>query len=83
MTPSIDFAHSITGFDEIAKRRRQLKGLGGFHQLSLLNRDLEGFMRVSENFKPVSLSVMLKIIHHSHQWSSGGRGSRSGATLLF
>ena len=40
-------------------------------------------MRVSENFKPVSLSVMLKIIHHSHQWSSGGRGSRSGATLLF
>ena len=37
-------------------------------------------MRVSENLKPVSLSVMLKIIHHSHQWSSGGRGSRSGAT---
>ena len=83
MTPSIDFAHSITGFDEIAKRRRQLKGLGGFHQLSLLNRDLEGFMRVSENFKPVSLSVMLKIIHHSHQWSSGAGGLGQGQLYFF
>ena len=47
MNPSIDFAHSITGFDEIAKRRRQLKGLGG--STVRANRDLEGFMRVSEN----------------------------------
>ena len=47
MNPSIDFAHIITGFYEIAQEATER--IGWFSSTVRANRDLEGFMRVSEN----------------------------------